>query len=68
MCPPKAAMPQPIAASPAPTREGAAASVDPTKLAEQTRQLAQKRQGVFGNIKTTPLGDASYGSSSVARF
>lgn len=30
--------------------------------------VAQKRQGVFGNINTTPLGDASYGSASVARF
>lgn len=66
MCPPKKAMPKPIAASPAPQRD--AASVDPTKLAEQSRQLAQKRQGVFGNIKTTPFGDTSYGTSSVARF
>lgn len=68
MCPPKVKTPQPIAASPAPTRDGIAASTDPKALAEQARQLAQKRQGVFGNIKTTPLGDASYGSSSVARF
>lgn len=66
MCPPKVAMPQPVAASPAPVRD--TGSTDPTKLAEQSRQLAQKRQGVFGNIQTTPLGDASYGSSSVARF
>ena len=68
MCPPKTAMPAPIAAAPAPTRDGIAASTDPKALAEQARQLAQKRQGVFGNVKTTPLGDASYGTSSVARF
>ena len=41
MCPPKVAMPTPIAASPAPTRDGVAASTDPKALAEQTRLLAQ---------------------------
>lgn len=58
----KAAMPKVQAAAPAPTREGVTASTDPISLAEQSRQLLQKRMGVFGNIKTTPLGDASYGN------
>lgn len=33
-----------------------------------SRELVKKRQGVFGNIKTTPMGDASFGSSAVAKF
>lgn len=56
------AMPKVQAAAPAPTREGVTASTDPISLAEQSRQLLQKRMGVFGNVKTTPLGDASYGN------
>ena len=68
MCTPKTAVPTAVAAAPAPTRADATASTDPTALAQQARMVAQKRQGVFGNINTTPLGDASYGSASVARF
>lgn len=54
--------------APAPTRAGVAASLDPVSLVNQTKSLISRRQGVFGNIRTTPLGDSSYGSAAVARF
>ncbi len=62
------AQPKVIAApqvAPAPTRATASASAN--SLLNETRNLVARRQGIFGNIKTTPLGDASYGTS-VARF
>lgn len=57
---------KPVAAPPAPTR--ASVSTDP--LVQSALATAQNRLGVFGNIKTTPMGDATYGGSSVpiARF
>lgn len=61
-----ASSPKRIAApivAPAPTREQSAVAA-----VESTKTLIAKRQGVFGNIRTTPLGDANYGSSVVARF
>ena len=51
-----------FAAGVADTPEGRATAV------AQNRTVVAKRQGVYGNIKTTPLGDASYGTSTVARF
>lgn len=62
--------PQAIAApkvAPAPTREQIAARAN-FGLVADNRNLVAKRQGIFGNIKTTPMGDASYGTSAVARF
>ncbi len=56
------AMPTVPKVTPAPTREAATTSTDPTTLANQSRAVLQKRQGIFGNIRTTPLGDASYGA------
>lgn len=49
-------------AAPAPTRDAAATSTDPTSEVNKLRATLSKRMGVFGNIKTTPLGDASYGA------
>lgn len=56
--------------APAPTRTSVAAqaAANANSLVNQSRQIVAKRQGVFGNIRTTPMGDASYGSSAVARF
>lgn len=51
----------------APTREQIAATAATNSVAS-SRELIKKRQGVFGNIKTTPMGDASFGSSAVAKF
>ncbi len=64
------AQPKVIAApatTPAPTREQLAARNTSSTVADN-RRLVANRQGVFGNIRTTPLGDASFGSSAVARF
>jgi len=54
-------------ATPAPTKEGvltAGLTAPPSavNLLEQTRQIIKQRQGVFGNVATTPMGDASYGT------
>lgn len=56
--------------APAPTREqiAAKATADATSLVNENRKLVAKRQGIFGNVKTTPMGDASFGSNAVARF
>jgi hypothetical protein len=59
--------------TPAPTRESVTSpAVTPEEKAatalEQSKTIASKRQGIFGNIRTTPLGDATYGGFSVARF
>lgn len=62
--------PKPIPApkvAPAPTRAQIAARAA-TGLVAENRNLVAQRQGVFGNIKTTPMGDASFGTSAVARF
>lgn len=56
--------PQPAAVAPAPTRNEA--SADPVSLVNQAKTTMSKRMAVFGNLKTTPMGDASYGS--FARF
>lgn len=60
------AVPAPVVA-PAPTRNQIAARAA-TGLIAENRNLVAQRQGVFGNIKTTPMGDASFGTSAVARF
>lgn len=60
------AVPAPVVA-PAPTRNQIAAREAFGLIAENRNTVAQ-RQGVFGSIKTTPMGDASYGTSAVARF
>jgi len=67
------AQPKPIAAppvAPAPTRAQveAQAAADRTSLVNQSRTAVANQQGIFGNVRTTPLGDASYGTSAVARF
>lgn len=59
-------IPAPVVA-PAPTRAQIAARAA-TGLVAENRNIVAKRQGVFGNIKTTPMGDASFGTSAVARF
>lgn len=33
---------------------------------ETARAALSKRQGIFGNIKTSPTGDSSYGSASMS--
>lgn len=53
-------------AAPAPTREAATTATDPAAEVNKLRSTLTKRMGVFGNLKTTPLGDASYGA--FARF
>jgi hypothetical protein len=60
------ATPTAQAAAPAPTRADATAATDPVNLVNQAKNTLSKRMGVFGNIKTTPLGDAAYGA--FARF
>lgn len=34
----------------------------------EEKALVRKRQGVFGNIRTTAQGDNKFGQASVARF
>ena len=61
---------RPIAApqvAPAPTREQIAARAA-TGLVAENRKIIAQRQGIFGNVRTTPMGDVSYGTSAVARF
>lgn len=62
----QAVAPVPQQSAPAPTREGVATSTDPVSLVEQTKQTVAKRLGIFGNLRTSPLGDAAYGA--FARF
>ncbi len=57
--------PTPQAAAPAPTRAGVTAATDSAAL-DATRKTIQKRMGVFGNVRTSPLGDSTYGT--FARF
>lgn len=60
------AQPKIIAApkvAPAPTREQVT-----LQTVNETKGTIAKRLGQLGNIRTTPLGDASYGSAAVARF
>jgi hypothetical protein len=59
-------IPAPVVA-PAPTRAQIAARAA-TGLVAENRNVIANRQGVFGNIRTTPMGDASFGSSAVAKF
>lgn len=75
MSQPQYAAPPPVA--PAPTRaqiqaDAAAAQADvdkdPTNLAVQARRVATKRQSVFGNVKTSTMGDSTYGGSTFASF
>lgn len=60
---------RPAAVAPAPTRAQieAQAAADRTSLVTQNAALVARRQGVFGNTTTTPLGDTTYGTS-VAKF
>lgn len=51
---PKIDKPKPV--TPAPTRE----TVD----TRNERRKLSERQGVFGNIMTSPLGDSGYGESA----
>lgn len=56
------ALPVTPTVAPAPTKDAIVASTDPTTVANQSKAIIQKRQGIFGNIRTTPMGDASYGT------
>ncbi len=58
----------PVAPAPTKAQIEAAAAADRLSLVNQSRTAVASRQGVFGNIKTTPMGDASFGSNAVARF
>jgi len=63
----------PPTVAPAPTRDeiaaqAADAKANPLNLAVEARRTASKRLSTFGNVKTTPMGDASYGSSTFAKF
>jgi hypothetical protein len=55
--------------APEPTRPGvvAAAATDTESAIAKSKATAAKRLGVFGNLSTTPMGDASYGTK-VATF
>lgn len=64
-----ARLPQAPAVAPAPTRASVtAAAANPISLVEESADIIAKRQGTFGNITTTPLGDATFGGMSFARF
>lgn len=63
----------PPAVAPPPTRDEIAAQAadakkNPINLAVEARRTASKRLSTFGNVKTTPMGDASYGGSTFAKF
>ncbi len=47
-----------------PAADAAAASEKAKTALEQNRTLIAKRQGVFGNIRTSAQGDAGYGFST----
>ena len=57
-----AALPVTPIVAPPPTRENVTASNDTTTFVNETKARISKRLGVFGNVKTTPMGDASYGA------
>lgn len=59
---------QPAPVAPEPTRATTAASAttDPNSAVSRTRATTKRRLGVFGNITTTPMGDASYGRNIAA--
>lgn len=61
-------LPQPAPVTPAPTRDSVVAPVNPVTLVEENKAITAARQGIFGNITTTPLGDASFGTASFAKF
>lgn len=54
--------------APAPTVGDVTANATTDSAITTNKNIVARRQGVFGNIKTTPLGDASYGSAAVATF
>lgn len=62
---PRAPTPPPVA--PAPTREQVVENPNSETNIAKTREQTKRRLGVFGNLKTTPMGDASYGNN-VASF
>lgn len=70
MCIVNGPAPKPGKVAPAPTRAQLEAKAAAGKVEAVTKSaaLVADRQGVFGNITTTPLGDATYGSSTYARF
>ncbi len=53
--------------APEPTRATVtAAGADPATQIAKAKSTAKKRLGYFGNIATTPMGDASYGANIAA--
>ena len=42
------------------------AAVNDNSAVETARQALAKRQGIFGNIRTSPTGDSAYGTSSLS--
>jgi hypothetical protein len=65
---PKAIPAPTVAPAPTAAQVAAKATADATSLVNANKKLVAKRQGIFGNITTTPMGDASYGTSAVAKF
>lgn len=65
--------PQVPAVTPPPSKgkvitDGTTPAVLPENITaiETARKALARRQGIFGNIKTSPTGDASYGSASMS--
>ncbi len=54
--------------APEPTRATvtAASTVDQATQIAKAKTTAKKRLGYFGNVATTPMGDASYGANIAA--
>lgn len=64
-------VPAPIAPSPtlaSVTASAANTTKDAVDAISNNAAIIGKRQGVFGNIKTQPFGDATYGKYTVAKF
>lgn len=72
------ALPKAPAATPAPTPGTVTAGsivdplADPTKQAaaaatalNRNRELTARRMGVFGNVRTSPMGDTTYGTATL---
>lgn len=53
--------------TPAPTAAQVQAAAGDTSINMNKKTVAE-RQGLFGNLKTTPFGDIGFGASTVARF
>lgn len=67
-------LPKATPVAPAPTKESIEAlaakkaASDAAAAVTAERSIIRKRQGTYGNIRTTTFGDVGYGLSTVARF